>query len=225
MKSRKKDSKRAKVPEGEKVGYARVSTAMQNLDMQIKLLKREGCVRIYTDQMSGSVVTREGWHDCWRYLREGDTLIVYSLSRIGRDMEHLLRVERELYQRGIKLLSLTDPFNTTSSAGRFLFNVLAASAQFQRETARDNTIDSINVRRAEGKQIGRPSRIDEKAKAKIKRDILATSKGVWKYTLKQIWEKYDMNKAMLNYHFPGGREGVLAAEAKKPDPEKKRSKK
>lgn len=209
MKKRKKDSKRAKPIKGaELVGYARVSTAMQELETQLSMLREYGCHKIYVDKMSGKTTSREGWHDCWRYLREGDTLVFYDLSRIGRDTMDLLRIERELYVRGIKMHSLTEVINTTTKDGRLFFTMKAAFAQFERQSTIDRTAANIAWRREQGAKIGRPSAVTDQMRVKIKKDLKAKGKhGKPKYTVKQIWEKYGLSKQQFMYAFPGGRQG------------------
>lgn len=209
MKKRKKDSKRAKASKGELVGYARISRATQNLGTQIEMLEDEGCSRIFVDKLSGARVTREGWHDCWRYMREGDTLLFYDLTRIGRNVEELLRIERELYQRGIKMRSLTEPnLNTTTAHGRLMFNMKAVWADYERRVTQERTSANIAFRRGQGAKIGRPSAVTDELRAKIKKDLKAKNKhGQPKYFVRQIWEKYGLSKQQFMYAFPGGRQG------------------
>lgn len=209
MKRPKKDSKRAKASKGELVGYARVSTAGQNLGTQLEMLRDEGCDRIFVDQISGSRVTREGWHDCWRYLREGDTLLFYDLTRIGRNAEELLRLEREFYQRGIKMRSITEPnLNTTAAHGRLMFNMKAVWADYERRVTSERTTANIKYRREQGAKIGRPSAVTDEMRKKITKDLKAKNKhGQPKYLVRQIWEKYGLSKQQFMYAFPGGRQG------------------
>lgn len=209
MKKAKKDSKRAKASEGELVGYARVSTAMQDLGAQIEMLEDAGCNRIFVDKLSGARTTREGWHDCWRYMREGDTLVFYDLTRISRNTEDLLRLERELYQRGIKMRSLTEPSLDTSTAhGRLMFNMKAVFADYERRVTQERTKSNIAFRRSQGAKIGRPSAVTDKMRDKIKDDLKAKNKnGQPKYKVREIWEKYGLTKQQFMYAFPGGRQG------------------
>lgn len=199
----RKDSKRAKVPPGELVGYARVSTVDQNLEMQLRLLREYGCGRIFIDKLSAVSGRREGWLDCRRYLREGDTLVIYSLSRVGRSMEHLLAVNSDLLKRGIALKSLTEPIDTRTADGKLAFNIRAAFAQFERDVTIERTRAGIEARRKGGLLIGRPSKLDDKTKAAIKRALIAH-----KLTIREICAKYKISKQLLNYHFPGGRQNV-----------------
>lgn len=210
MKKPKKDSKRAKGVKGaELVGYARVSTAGQNLGAQLQMLRDEGCDRIFVDQLSGAKVTREGWHDCWRYLREGDTLLFWDLTRIGRNAEELIRLEREFYQRGIKMRSFTEPsLDTTTAHGRLMYNTKAVWADYERRVTQERTKSNIAFRRAQGAKIGRPSAVTDEMRAKINIDLKAKNKyGQPKYMVREIWERYGLSKQQFMYAFPGGRQG------------------
>src|ERR1700694_1728140 len=111
---------------GELVGYARVSTVEQNLEMQTQALTKAGCARIFTDKLSAANPRREGWHDCKRYMREGDTLVIYSLSRMARSVRELLQINKELFDRGIGLKSVTEPIDTRTADGALIFHVRAA---------------------------------------------------------------------------------------------------
>lgn len=197
-----KDSERAKAKGGENVGYARVSTADQNLDMQLERLHKFPCDRIFQDKISASK-KREGWTDCWRYLREGDTLVVYSLSRLARSVEELLKINKGLIERGIMLVSLTEPIDTRTPVGKLMFNIYATMAQFERDITVQRTKDGIARRRERGELIGRPAAVTDKIKKAIRRDLLAH-----KLTVKAICAKYKISKQLLNYHFPGGRQNI-----------------
>lgn len=103
---------------GEKIGYARVSTREQNLSSQIDALNNAGCIRIFTDKISGKEFKREGLTACMDYLRSGDTLVIYRLDRLGRSVKEMLDLCAKLEQRRIKLVSLQDNLDTsTASAG------------------------------------------------------------------------------------------------------------
>lgn len=203
-----KDSKRAKVPVGELVGYARVSTTEQNLDLQIQQLTKFGCVRIFTDKLSASSKKREGWIDCRRYLRDGDTLVVYSLSRLARSVEELLRINKELIERGINLKSLTEPIDTRTADGRLIFNVRAALAQFERDVTVERTRAGIAARKKKGLFIGRPPKFTPERLRAIKRDLLARARGDYKYAVKEVMKMHKVSKQVLGYYFPGGRQNI-----------------
>lgn len=201
----KKDSKRAKVPEGEAVGYARVSTQDQSLEMQLERLKAFPCSRIYQDKLSAASKSREGWIDCKRYLRDGDTLVVYSLSRLACSVEMLTQINRELIQRNIALVSLTEPIDTRSAAGKLMFNINAAMAQWERDITVERTRAGIKTRTDKGLPHGRPKKFDKETLAKIARELLVRKDGDYKYQVAAVRKKYDMSKPAMNHYFPGGR--------------------
>jgi len=116
-----------------KVGYARVSTQEQHLDLQLDALRQEGCETIYQEQVSGAKTDRPELYRALSYLRQGDTLVVWKLDRLGRSLPHLIEVVTALMKRGVGLKSLQDPIDTTTAQGRFIFNVFASLAEFERD--------------------------------------------------------------------------------------------
>lgn len=204
----RKDSKRAKEVGGENVGYGRVSTEEQNLDMQLRALREVPCDRIFTDKISASKMSREGWTDCWRYLREGDTLYIYSLSRLARSVEELIRINKGLIERGIMLVSLTEPIDTRSAIGKAMFNMYAMMAQWERDVTIERTRHGIAARRKAGLLVGRPPKFDSQKIAAIRRDLVARAGGDYKYEVKQVMKAHKISKAQLNYYFPGGRQAI-----------------
>lgn len=121
------------------IGYARVSTSDQSLKLQLDALKRAKCGRVLTDKMSGSRNDRPGLNDALSHLRSGDTLVVWKLDRLGRTVKGLVDLVTELEAQKINFKSLTDGFDTTSTAGRFFFNVMASLAQMERELTIERT--------------------------------------------------------------------------------------
>ena len=111
-----------------KIGYARVSTRDQNLDLQTDALKLAGCERIYQDVASGSKAARPGLDELLGQLRAGDVLVIWKLDRLGRSLRHLVALVGELVRRDVGLLSLNDPVDTTSAQGRLVFNLFASLA-------------------------------------------------------------------------------------------------
>lgn len=184
------------------VGYARVSTADQSLEMQKDLLLKAGVNPnlLFTDQLSAVSNRRRGWELCKKALRRGDTLVVYSLSRLGRDIRHLLDIERYLYLEGVALKSLTEPIDTSTADGRLLFNVRAAFAQFEREVTRERTKDSVARRKEKGLQVGRPSLVSDKQKKAIRKDLMNV-----KLTLEQIATRNGVKVHQIKYAFPRAR--------------------
>jgi DNA invertase Pin-like site-specific DNA recombinase len=109
------------------IGYARVSTRDQNLEMQLDALKKTGCKRIFTDKLSGAQVERPGLKEALSHLRETDTLVVWKLDRLGRSVKALVDLVNELETQKVHFQSITDGIDTKTSAGRFFFHVIAPS--------------------------------------------------------------------------------------------------
>lgn len=115
------------------IGYARVSTADQRLDLQLDALGRAGCERIFTDQVSGGRGDRVGLDEALSHLRANDTFVVWKLDRLGRTVRQLVELAAKLHERGINFASLTDGIDTGTPAGRFFFHIMAAMAEMERD--------------------------------------------------------------------------------------------
>lgn len=144
------------------VGYARVSTLEQNLELQIDALKRAGCERIYEDHVSGGSAERPSWRQANEVLRHGDTLVVWRLDRLGRSLKHLIETVNELAARGIGFRSLTESMDTTTPGGRLVFHSFGALAEFERELIRERTLAGLAAARARGRKGGRPRKISDR---------------------------------------------------------------
>ena len=140
---------------GEKIGYARVSTREQNLSSQEDALERAGCTRIFTDKISGKDFKREGLTACMNYLRNGDTLVVFRLDRLGRSVREILSLCSELEQRGIKLVSLQDNLDTSTAVGRFTMQILASLAEYNRNLIVEGCKAGIEAAKKRGVKFGR----------------------------------------------------------------------
>ena len=138
------------------IGYARVSTQEQTLDLQQDALKKTGCDPIYTDTASGAQTERKGLHDALQYLREGDVLVVWRLDRLGRSLKHLIESITALEERGIGFKSLSESIDTTTSGGKLVFHVFGALAEFERDLIRERTKAGLAAARARGRRGGRP---------------------------------------------------------------------
>ena len=130
------------------IGYARVSTRDQNLELQLDALTKAGCELIYQEKVSGARASRPELDQLLSRLRSGDTIYIYKLDRLGRSLQHLLQVVGDLQQRGVGLVSLTDAINTTSAQGRLVFNLFASLAEFERELIRERTHAGLASARA-----------------------------------------------------------------------------
>jgi len=137
------------------IGYARVSTQDQNLDLQTEALTRAGCEKIYEDKISGVRAERPGLIRALEMLREGDTLVVWKLDRLGRSVKQLVDMVGELHQQGIQFKSLTDAIDTGTPAGRFFFHVMASLAEMERELIIERTRAGLDAARQLGRKGGR----------------------------------------------------------------------
>lgn len=138
------------------IGYGRVSTVEQNLDLQVSALKAVGCDKIFADDgYSGSDFSRPGLTKLLRTLRRGDTLTVWRLDRLGRSLFELLKLIRDLNERGVEFRSLNENLDTSTPAGRLLLHVLASMAEFERSLISERTRAGMAAARARGSRIGR----------------------------------------------------------------------
>jgi DNA invertase Pin-like site-specific DNA recombinase len=141
---------------GRLIGYARVSTGDQDLNMQLDELKAAGCALVFTDKASGAKGDRPGLDQCLSKLKPDDTLLVWRLDRLGRSMQHLVSVITDLKERKIGFKSIRDgSIDTTTASGELVFNIFAALAQFERELIRERTRAGLTAARARGRMGGR----------------------------------------------------------------------
>ncbi len=148
-----------------KIGYARVSTDDQNLDLQRDALGRVGCERLYTDNISGTKADRPGLTAALDFAGPGDVLIVWRVDRLGRSLPDLVRLVGELDTKGIGFESLTEKIDATTAAGRLVFHVFAALAEFERNLIRERTHAGLAAARARGRKGGRRELDPEKQMA------------------------------------------------------------
>src|ERR671932_2258278 len=121
------------------IGYARVSTQEQTLDLQKDALEKIGCTKIFSDVVSGAKEERKGLQEALEYVRKGDTLVVWKLDRLGRSLKHLIETITRLHERGVGFRSLTEQIDTTTSGGKLIFHIFGALAEFERDIIRERT--------------------------------------------------------------------------------------
>ena len=139
------------------IGYARVSTAEQDLALQLDALQAAGTTRVFEDRgVSGAKTERPGLTAALSFLREGDTLVVWKLDRLGRSMTHLLHTVTDLESRGVGFRSLTENVDTTTPTGRLVFHIFGALGQFERDLIRERTNAGLTAAAARGRKGGRP---------------------------------------------------------------------
>ena len=141
------------------IGYARVSTISQTLEQQTEALTAGGAGKIFHDIMSGARDDRPGFAECLRYLREGDTLIVWRLDRLGRNMRSIINTLHELTDRGVTVRSLHDGVDTSTSTGRMVAGILMSIAEYERELVRERTALKLEHARKSGRKFGRPAKL------------------------------------------------------------------
>lgn len=147
------------------IGYARVSTQDQNLDLQCDALKAAGCEQVYEDKISGVKAARPGLDKALEHLRTRDTLVVWKLDRLGRSVMHLIETVEALEKRGVQFRSLQESIDTTTPTGKAFFHIVATFAQLGRDIIRENTRAGLVAARARGKMGGRKPVMDDKKKA------------------------------------------------------------
>jgi DNA invertase Pin-like site-specific DNA recombinase len=138
------------------IGYARVSTQDQTLHLQMDALEKIGCSKIFTDTISGSATQRLGLDEALEYVREGDTLVVWKLDRLGRSLKHLINTITNLNNRNIGFKSITENIDTMTSGGKLIFHIFGALAEFERDIIRERTNAGLQAARARGRIGGRP---------------------------------------------------------------------
>jgi len=142
---------------GSLIGYARISTRTQDPAMQHDALTRSGVIRTFTDCASGALDSRSQLDACLEFLRDGDTLVVWKLDRLGRSLRHLVDLICDLEKRGVGFRSLTESIDTTTPGGRLVFHIFCALAEFERALISERTHEGLEAARARGRKGGRPT--------------------------------------------------------------------
>jgi len=143
-----------------KIGYARVSTEDQKLDLQFDALNKAECSKIFSDHTSGAKLERNGLNNAIKYLRKGDSLVVWRLDRLSRSLKDLINTVSLLESKGVGLISLQESLNTNSSTGKLIFHIFGALAEFEKNIIKDRTIAGLKAARARGKKGGRPKALN-----------------------------------------------------------------
>ncbi len=140
-----------------KIGYARVSTEEQNLDLQLDALKSAGCEKIFTDEgISGITIERDGLSQALSRVGDGDVLVVWKLDRLGRSLGFLCELVEQFKKQGAGFQSLTDGIDTTTTGGKLVFHIMGALAEFERDLIRERTKAGMKAAKRRGKRVGRP---------------------------------------------------------------------
>ncbi len=185
------------------IGYARVSTDDQNLDLQKAALSETGCDRIYEDTMSGAKVDRPGLLQAVEVLRKDDTLVIWRLDRLARSLKDLIGLTEGFESKGIGLRSLQEAIDTTTSSGRLFFHLMGALGEFERNLIRERTRAGLEAARKRGKVGGRPRLLSEK-KLNVAKTLLASDE----LSVEEVAMQVGVSPATLYRYFPGGRSGL-----------------
>lgn len=176
----------------QRIGYARVSMDDQNLDLQRGALRSSGVQSIYEEMASGKAAGRPELNHCLKALRAGDTLVVWRLDRLGRSLPDLVRIVAELEDKGIGFESITEKIETAGSAGKLMFHVFAALAEFERNLIRERTQAGLLAARARGRSGGRKPKLDARQIREIKRLMSDPTIPVG-----QIAERYKVSRTTI----------------------------
>lgn len=149
-----------------KIGYARVSTKEQNLNLQLDALKQEGCERIFQEKISGAKADRPALKAMIKQLREGDVIVTWKLDRLGRSLRDLINLMNEIQEKGAGIKSLNDAIDTTTPQGKLTFHLFAALSEFERDIIRERTRAGLEAARARGRKGGRPKGLSKEAQNK-----------------------------------------------------------
>lgn len=150
------------------VGYARVSTQEQNLQMQFDALDKAGCIEIFEEKITGIKKDRPALNEMLKMLRSGDRVVVYKLDRISRSTKHLIELAEHFEQNGIEFVSVMDNIDTSTPTGRFFFRMMASIAELERDITSERTKSGLAAARARGRKGGRPSTDPKKIKTALK---------------------------------------------------------
>lgn len=178
--------------QNQKIGYARVSTEDQKLDLQKDALIKAGCSIIYEEQKSGKDLERPELKNCLKALREGDTLVVWKLDRLGRSVSDLVKIVEDLAGRGIFFNTLSENIDSSTPIGKLQFHVFSAMAEYERALIRERTKAGLAAAKARGRKGGRKTKLNEKQL----REIKALLKDP-EITVSDVAEKYGVSRATL----------------------------
>ncbi len=174
------------------IGYARVSTEEQNLELQLAALKSAGCGRIFTDKgVSGKTAKRPGLEKAYAALKGDDTLVVWRLDRLGRSLGHLIKMIGTLEKRSVHFRSLTETIDTSSSGGRLVFHLMGAMAEFEHALISERTKAGMKVAKKQGQPIGRPPLLSEGQREEIRRCLAGGTLP------RKLAERYGVSRATI----------------------------
>ena len=185
------------------IGYARVSTAEQNLTLQTDALAAAGCERIFVETASGAQRDRPELQRALDFMRPGDTLVVWKLDRLARSMRQLIDTVELLQSKAMGFRSLTEAIDTTTAGGMLVFHIFGALAQFERAIIRERTKAGLDAARARGRKGGRPPKLSE-AKLRVAKTLLRDPE----ISVAEVARHVGVSPATLFRRFPGGRSSI-----------------
>lgn len=182
---------------GMSVGYARVSTGDQNVNLQLDALGQAGCRKVFEETASGSIRDRPKLKEALDFLQPGDTLVVWKLDRLARSLSQLIDTVDELHARKCGFKSLTENLDTTTAGGRLIFHIFGALAEFERSIIRERTLAGLAAARARGRRGGRPKALDDQrlaiAEALLRDGLL---------TVREVAQQLRISEATLYKYLP-----------------------
>lgn len=199
--------KQPETVKGEFIGYARVSTAEQELRLQTDALERVGCLNIYTEKVSGAKKVRPQLDLAIKDLRPGDTLVVWRLDRLARNIRDFYARLDAIAEAGAAFKSLTENFDFSTASGKFILGILAQVAEFERQLTIERTKAGMAALRERGAKFGMERKVDEKMRKAIIKMVLDDPM----IPIKVIAKKFKIGTASFNGNFIGGKRGILAA--------------
>jgi DNA invertase Pin-like site-specific DNA recombinase len=173
------------------VGYARVSTVGQSLDVQIDKLTSRGCDKIYSDKKSGTTADRPELKQCLDYVRDGDKLVITKLDRLARSTLHLTQIAEKLRQKGVELEVLDQQIDTSSPTGKLLFNMLASIAEFETEIRKERQLEGIAKAKSKGTKFGAKAKLSDEQIEQLKLDKADN------VPISELIQKYGISKASV----------------------------
>jgi DNA invertase Pin-like site-specific DNA recombinase len=177
------------------IGYARVSTIEQTLDLQQDALRQAGCEQVFTDHISGAKSERPGLTQALEFGRSGDILVVWKLDRLGRSLKQLIEIVTELQKRNVGFRSLTENIDTTSPGGKLIFHIFGSLAEFERDLIRERTLAGLAAARARGRTGGRPrvEGLNDEKKVALARTLYSDKQN----SIKTICEMLKVSRTTL----------------------------
>lgn len=182
------------------IGYARVSTNQQELELQRRALNKAGCKRIFEEKISGAVRDRPELCRALEYMRDGDTLVVWRLDRLARSLRQLIDTLERFEKNNTHLMSVTECIDTSSPSGRLIFHVFGALAEFERGLIRERTVAGLAAARAMGRVGGRPRSLGD-TQLKAAKAMLASGE----LTVAEVAEQIGVSTASLYRYLPAAR--------------------